>query len=73
MIEPSELYTLYDGATGHLWMCQIPQEAIGSVIGHYNDTLRKVSGFKVRKTSNKDIVNQVPRYEDRKNLFDERG
>ena len=68
-----ELYTLYDGSTGHLWMCQIPQEAIGDVIRYYSVEIQKQSGFKVRKTTESDTIKPVPKYEDRKNLFDKRG
>lgn len=64
--------TIYDDVYGRAWFCGVPDEAITLVI----NKLRKDTGrdlqLKVRKTTDADRVNKVPRYE-KGDLFDKRG
>lgn len=66
------LYTIYDPIHNETWMCCIPDEAIPKMIKRIERDTNKIGVLGVRKTTEEDIVQEVPQYEPG-DLFDKKG
>lgn len=60
------LWTVFDKVYGTPWLCCVPEEAVPMAIKKVISDLNREIDVGVRKTTKKDIVKAVPRYNSKK-------